>query len=73
MRSTFIVRTRSFLRSLALLFGPMHRQHGARYSDFAMSGMQRHYACAPRTLLGTDEQPDPLCLSTTTSRSSAGT
>lgn len=50
----------------------MHRR--ARCSDFAMLGMQRHYACAPRTLLGTDEQPDPLCPSTTTSgRSSVRT
>ena len=31
----------------------------ARSNDFAMLGMQRHYACASRTLLGTDEQPDP--------------
>lgn len=34
-----------------------------------MLGMQRHYACAPRTLLGTDQQPDPLCPLTTTSGS----
>lgn len=50
---------------LFLWHRPMHRR--ARCSDFAMRGMQRHYACAARTLLGTDEQPDPLCPSTTTS------
>lgn len=52
---------------------PMHRHDAARCSDFAMLGMRRHYACAPRTLLGTDGQADPLCPSTTTSRSSAET
>ena len=75
-RLVSLARSRFFARSVALLITgcrPMHR-HGATWcSDFAMPGMRRHYACAPRTLLGTDEQPDPLCPSTTTSRSSAGT
>lgn len=59
-------------RTRALFFEADAPTSFARCSDFAMPGMRRHYACASRTLLGTDIQPDPLCPSTTTSRSSAG-
>lgn len=27
----------------------------------AMPGMQRHYTCAPRSLLGREEQSEQLC------------
>lgn len=67
-RSSFFARSFSSFRAHA------GRCTGAtRCNVFAMSGMRRHYACAPHPLLRTDEQPDPLCPSTTTSRSSAGT
>lgn len=45
--------TSRFFLARSLHRGPMHRHDATWCSDFAMSGMRRHYACAPCTLLGT--------------------